>query len=65
MTGFEYLGSSSDMTKAALLACAAPKASLKARLSSFLKRGQARRVIAEMIAETAAMHHRVRDTATN
>jgi len=65
MTGFEYLGSSSDMTKAALLTCAAPKASLKARLSGFLKRRQARRVIAEMIAETAAMHHRVRGTGTN
>jgi hypothetical protein len=65
MTGFKYLGSSSDMTKAALLTCAAPKESLDARLSSFLERRQARRVIAEMIAETAVMHHRVRDTGTN
>ena len=65
MTGFKYLGSSSDMAKAALLTCAAPKASLKERLSVISERQQARRVIAEMIAETAAMHHRVRDAGTN
>lgn len=65
MTKFEYLGSSNDMTKAALLTCTAPRASLKARLSGFLERRQVRRVIAEMIAETAAMHHLVRDAGTN
>jgi hypothetical protein len=65
MTGFEYLGSSSDMTKAALLICAAPKASLNARLSVIWTRLQARRFTVEMVAETAAMHHRVRDTGTN
>ena len=65
MTGFEYLGSSSDMAKAALLTCAASEAFLKARLSVIWTRLQARRFTVEMIAETAAMHHRVRDTGTN
>ena len=65
MTRFEELVSSRDMTKAALSICAAPSVFTKARLSVIWTRQQVRRFTVEMIAETAAMHHRVRDTGTN
>jgi hypothetical protein len=65
MTGVEELGSSSDMTKAVLSICVAPSVFTKARLSVIWTRLQARRFTVEMIAQTAAMHHRVRDTGMN
>lgn len=65
MTRFEELVSSRDMTKGALSICAAPSVFTKARLSVIWTRQQVRRFTVEMIAETAAMHHRVRDTGTN
>lgn len=62
MTGSKNWSSSRDMTKAVLSNCAAPSVFTKARLSVIWTRQQVRRFIVEMIAQTAAMHHRVRDT---
>jgi hypothetical protein len=62
MTRFEELVCSRDMTKAVLSICAAPSVFTNARLSVIWTRQQVRRFTVEMIAQTAAMHHRVRDT---
>ncbi|MBE0703770.1 hypothetical protein [Mesorhizobium sp. Mes31] len=65
MTGFDCVICSSDMAKAVLSTCAAPGAFLKARLSVISEPQQVRRFKDEMIAETAAMHHRGGCTGMN